>query len=274
MFTNTVWHVKIDVFLADVHIMSNSQLFLCLAAVSAYALLATIMFIVVLMRNKKKAEQDYMKYQGKVLSAQMEEMKNLHMTMRGWRHDYHNHMQKIRAHLALGQTDEVNTYIDQMENELCAIDFKYKTGNSTIDAILNSKLTLAEDNGLQIKCDVTLPSELPVQPIDLCVLLGNLIDNAIESCEKLESNDKRFLRIYMCIMKQQFYVSVSNATNEVVRKLDKEYITNKRGNHGHGLRRIDLIVEKYDGYVNRQNEPGVFATEIMLPIGQSHDKVF
>lgn len=82
-----------------------------------------------------------MQYQGKILSAQMEEMKNLHMTMRGWRHDYHNHMQKIRAHLALGQTDEVNGYIDQMEGELSAIDFKYKTGNSAIDAILNSKLT-------------------------------------------------------------------------------------------------------------------------------------
>jgi hypothetical protein len=77
----------------------------------------------------------------------------------------------------------------------------------------------------------------------------------------------RFLRVYMCVQKQQLYISVSNATNEVIRKLDREYITNKRGNHGHGLRRINLIVEKHQGYINRQNEPGVFATEIMLPMG-------
>lgn len=71
----------------------------------------------------------------------------------------------------------------------------------------------------------------------------------------------------MCVQKQQLYISVSNATNEVIRKLDREYITNKRGNHGHGLRRINLIVEKHQGYISRQNEPGVFATEIMLPMG-------
>ena len=54
----------------------------------------------------------------------------------------------------------------------------------------------------------------------------------------------KFIRIYMAMQKKQLYISVSNATNESVRKIDKEYITNKRGNHGHGLKRIDLIVEK------------------------------
>ena len=48
--------------------------------------------------------------------------------------------------------------------------------------------------------------------------------------------------------------------------VDSEYITTKRGNHGHGLKRINLVVEKYEGYINRQNEPGVFVTEIMLPL--------
>jgi len=67
-------------------------------------------------------------------------------------------------------------------------------------------------------------------------------------------------------MKKQLYISVINATTDTVRKLDHEYITNKRGNHGHGLKCINLVVEKYQGYINRQNEPGVFVTEIMLPL--------
>ena len=67
-------------------------------------------------------------------------------------------------------------------------------------------------------------------------------------------------------MPNGLYISVSNATNETVRKLDEEYITHKRGNHGHGLKRINLIVEKYDGFINRKNEAGVFVTEIMLPL--------
>ena len=77
--------------------------------------------------------------------------------------------------------------------------------------------------------------------------------------------DKRFLRLYIGKFNEQLYISVSNATNENVRKLDEEYISKKRGNHGHGLKRINHIVEKYDGYINRKNEAGVFVTEILLP---------
>ena len=111
----------------------------------------------------------------------------------------------------------------------------------------------------------TVPEELTVSDIDLCVVIGNLIDNAVEACEKVEA-EKRFIRLYIGILRRQLYLSVSNATNEVVRKFDEEYITTKRGNHGHGLKRINNIVDKYDGYINRKNEPGVFVTEIMLPL--------
>lgn len=87
----------------------------------------------------------------------------------------------------------------------------------------------------------------------------------MEACEKLPVKD-RFLRLYIGVFRKQLYISVTNATNELVRKLDDEYITTKRGNHGHGLKRINNTVEKYGGFINRKNEPGVFATEIMLPL--------
>lgn len=113
--------------------------------------------------------------------------------------------------------------------------------------------------------DTMLPKETTVTDIDLCVVIGNLIDNAVESCEKVPK-EQQFIRLYIGQFKEQLYISVSNATNETVRKLDEEYITHKRGNHGHGLKRINLIVEKYDGFINRKNEAGVFVTEIMLPL--------
>lgn len=231
-----------------------------------YAIAATVGFVVYLIRKKRTHEQNFYDFQDKILHTQMEEMNQIYMTMRGWRHDYHNHMQTIKAHLALGQVSEAGEYVDKMEGELDRIDFKYKTGNIGMDAILNSKLTLAEKHGLEIKCDTEIPKEISIPQVDLCVLLGNLIDNAIEACDKLQEDERKFLRIYMCTRKNQLYISVTNATNEVIRRLDKEYISQKRGNHGHGLKRIDLMVEKYSGYINRQNEPGVFATEIMLPL--------
>ena len=133
------------------------------------------------------------------------------------------------------------------------------------DAILNSKISLAIHNGIPVDYKATVPKETTVTDIDLCVVIGNLIDNAVESCEKVPK-EQQFIRLYIGQFKEQLYISVSNATNETVRKLDEEYITHKRGNHGHGLKRINLIVEKYDGFINRKNEAGVFVTEIMLPL--------
>ena len=97
-------------------------------------------------------------------------------------------------------------------------------------------------------------------------LLGNLLDNAIESCLKLGDPSERFIRLYIGTFKGQLYISITNATDEVVRKIDADYISHKRGNHGHGLKRIDQVVQKYQGVIRRQNEPGVFVTEIFLPI--------
>lgn len=227
---------------------------------------SVVLCMLLLFFNERRNEKKLSEYEEKLVASQLDEMNRLYMTMRGWRHDYHNHMQKIRAHLALREYDQVQEYINLMETELDAVDIRYKSGNTGVDAMLNSKLTLAEKKGLRIKCDAELPKKLSCNPVDLCVLLGNLIDNAIEACEKMDPSQDRFIRIYMCVRKKQFYLSVSNATSEVIRKLDKEYITNKRGNHGNGLRRINKVVEKNNGFINRQNEPGVFATEVMLPL--------
>ena len=231
-----------------------------------YAILITVAFLWYLIIRKRYLDKHIYAYQDKILREQMEEMNGIYTTMRGWRHDYHNHMQSIKAHLEAGQTAEAVGYLDKMEDALKQIDFEYKTGNIGVDAILNSKLSVAKQHGLEVKCDTVLEGEITIPQVDLCVLLGNLVDNAIEACDKMEEGQRKFLRIYMCIRRSQLYISVSNATNEVIRKLDKDYISNKRGNHGHGLKRINQIVEKHSGYINRQNEPGVFVTEVMLPL--------
>lgn len=232
------------------------------------SLIAVVIISVVITRIvvKKREEERMGEYQDKILKTQREEVQKIYTVMRGWRHDYHNHMQKIKAHLALNQVEEVKEYLGQLEEDLDAIDIAIKTGNISVDAILSSKLSLAIDKNIEVNCKAKVPKELTVSAIDLCVILGNLIDNGVESCEKMKEGERRFIRVYIGVFKEQLYISVSNSTNEIIRKLDKEFISNKRGNHGHGLRRMDNIVEKYGGFINRKNEPGAFATEIMLPL--------
>lgn len=233
------------------------------------ALLAVLVLLVGVGNSsyiRKKYEERFMEYQAQALSRQVEEVKEIYTTMRGWRHDYHNHMQKLKAHIAAGQWEEAGSYLDMLDEDLKQVKVKYQTGNVSLDAILNSKLSLAEKEAVRVNCKAELYGDLRISEVDLCVLMGNLIDNAVEACALLPKDAERFLRIYICVRRSQLYIAVTNATGEVVRKLDQEYITQKRGNHGHGLKRIDAIVEKHQGYIRRANEPGVFSTEIMLPL--------
>ena len=214
----------------------------------------------------KYVEKKNIEYQNRLLERQVQEVQNIYMTMRGWRHDYHNHLQSMKAYVKMGQYEKLDEYLALLEQDLDQVNQLIESGNVNLDAILNSKISLALKNGIEVDYKATCPEELTVSDTDLCALIGNLIDNAVEACEKLPEGERRFIRLYIGGLKKQLYISVTNATNEVVRKLDSEYITNKRGNHGHGLKRINLVVDKYEGYINRQNEPGVFVTEIMLPL--------
>ena len=224
--------------------MSNWKFWIALVVVGLVICLAAIVMVWKILQ--KQYEKSMLDYQNRMLSQEMEEVKTIYKTMRGWRHDYHNHMQSVKAYL-----DQVRLLFD--------------TGNLNVDAILNAKISLALEREIPCHYKATIPKQLSVSDIDLCVILGNLIDNAVEACRDVEPKSQ-FLRLYIAPMKQQFYISVSNATNELVRKLDEDYISRKRGDHGHGLKRIDVMVEKYGGYINRKNEPGVFVTEIMLPL--------
>lgn len=135
---------------------------------------------------------------------------------------------------------------------------------------MNSKLSLAMSRNIEVRYKVEVPPIQTVSDIDLCVVIGNLLDNAMEACEGMPEAGRgeagKFIRVYIGVFREQLYISVVNSTAEHVRRLDEEYISKKRGNHGHGLLRIDRVVKKYDGFINRKNEPGVFATEIMLPL--------
>ena len=220
----------------------------------------------------KYFEEKTIEYQNALMERQVQEVQNIYLTMRGWRHDYHNHLQSMKAYVKMGEYGRLEEYLALLEQDLDNVNQLIESGNVNLDAVLNSKLSLALKNGIAVDYTAKCPEQLAVSDIDLCTLIVNLIDNAVESCEKVAKahlegrEDEPFLRLYIGVLKKQLYISVANATTETVRKPASEYITNKRGNHGHGLQRINLVVEKYGGYINRQNEPGVFVTEIMLPL--------
>lgn len=204
-------------------------------------------------------------YQNDLIAKHCDEVDNIYRQMRGWRHDYHNHIQAL---LAMTDTpEELRKYLWMLNNDLSTVDTVLKTGNVMVDAILNSKLSLIKSKSIAVNAKATVPEKLRISEVDLCVIIGNLLDNAMESCLRQSEGEERFIRIYIGILKKQLYICVTNSVGGEVKKIGRTYLSTKNSNtHGFGLMRIDRLAEKYDGYVNRQNEEGAFATEVMLSL--------
>ncbi len=203
-------------------------------------------------------------FQNDLITRHCDEVSNIYRTMRGWRHDYHNHIQTLLA--LVGKEEELRAYLLHLNDDLTTIDTVIKTGNVMVDAILNSKLSLIRSKKINVNAKAAVPQDLKISEIDLCIIIGNLLDNAMEACERQNPEDA-WIRVFVGILKGQLYISVSNSMGGEIKKSGKTYLSIKRLNsHGFGLMRVDRIVDKYGGYVNRQNEEGVFATEVLLPL--------
>lgn len=204
-------------------------------------------------------------YQNDLMAKHCEEVQNIYRTMRAWRHDYHNHIQALLA--LTDRPDELRQYLWELNDDLTNVDTVIKTGNVMLDAILNSKLSIIKAKNIAIRAKATVPAELAISDTDLCAMIGNLLDNAMEACLRQEDAEARFIRVYIGVLKQQIYICVTNSVGGTPKRAGKTFLSTKASpDHGFGLMRIDALAQKYGGYVNRQSEEGAFATEIMLPL--------
>ena len=204
-------------------------------------------------------------YQRELIETHYREVENMYRQMRGWRHDYRGHIQAMKALLSAGDLDGLRGYLDKLDTDLNTVDTVIKTGNPMADAILNSKISLAQSRGITIKADAHVPVGLRMSEIDLCCILGNLFDNAIEASMALPE-EERLIRVYMEMKGTQLYISFTNFTaGKKLRKTGKVYKSTKGEGHGFGLVRIDKIIEQLDGYLSRNSEDGAFTTEILIP---------
>ena len=213
----------------------------------------------------KRIDQRIAAYQRELIETHYAEVENMYNKMRGWRHDYRNHIQVMKAHAASGDLEAIRAYLDMLDTDLNTVDTVVKTGNAMADAILNSKISLAQSKGIAVRCDAHIPVALKMSELDLCCILGNLFDNAIEASLPLPE-DQRLIRVYMDMKGTQLYISFTNFTAAgKLPKAGKRFRSTKGDGHGFGLVRIDHIIERLDGYLSRNSEDGAFTTEILIP---------
>lgn len=204
-------------------------------------------------------------YQRQLIETHYQEVENMYRQMRGWRHDYRNHIQTMKVLASGGDLEGIRSYLDRLDTDLNTVDLAVKTGNAMADAILNSKISLAKSRDIPVRVDAHIPVKLKMSELDLCCVIGNLFDNAIEASLALPP-EERLIRVYLDMKGTQLYLSFTNFTAQGKReKQGGRFLTTKGEGHGFGLVRIDTIVERLEGYLSRNSEDGAFTTEILIP---------
>lgn len=213
----------------------------------------------------KQIDKRIAAYQRELIETHYQEVENMYHQIRGWRHDYRNHIQMMKVLAANGDMEGIKAYLDELDTDLNTVDTVVKTGNAMADAILNSKISLARAKEIEVRVDAHIPVKLKMSELDLCCIIGNLFDNAIEASLALPT-EKRLIRVYMDMKGTQLYISFTNFTaSKKMEKVSGLFKTTKGDGHGFGLVRIDNIIERLDGYLSRNSEDGAFTTEILIP---------
>ena len=208
--------------------------------------------------------------QVKAMKKRLEEAENFYGSIRKVRHEMKNHMANIKGLAGAGEYGEIEDYVRRMDETMQELEYKYVTGNPVTDVIINDKCRRAEKAGIRFEADFQYGGEIPV--FDLGIILNNLLDNAIEACEKLEQG-KGFIRLMLKRKKQFLLLEVENSFDGAVpiRKGSLFPATTKQNvlpdivtEHGIGLENVRDVAGRYFGGVNIKVKRDVFHVTVML----------
>ena len=206
-------------------------------------------------------------YQNDLIAKHCEEVQNVYRTMRGWRHDYHNH---IQAMLALtDKPQQLRAYLLKLNSDLTTVDTVIKTGNVMVDAILNSKLSLIQSHQINLHAKAVVPSDLKISEIDLCIVIGNLLDNAMEAALEAEQPQ---MGLNIIQNKAGVAITISNSfldNGAVPHKKKKKGVSTKAGHQGIGLSNAQKIIGSYDNVLSETTmQGGCFVQHMELAVGK------
>lgn len=175
-------------------------------------------------------------------------------------HDFHNHIGALRQLLSHERYREAVQYLDALQAPVRGLADTAWTGDGTLDYLINSKAAAAEADGIDFQIRVEFPRHTNIRSADLCAILGNLLDNALEAARQVPEGRARFVSLVVRRIHQMLVIRVENSYSAAPIREDGVLKTTKAegGLHGWGLKSAQTAADKYDGMVQTTCADGVF----------------
>ncbi len=212
---------------------------------------------------RKKTYLKILEMQTEQSAKHLEEVRSIHKEMRGYKHDFHHHLQALKTQLEAGETEQALAYIADLDARLQQVDTLLKTGNVALDAILSGKIAQAKAQGIPTTLKANVAEQLTIPDVSLSIIVGNLLDNAMEACSRAQGEP--FIQLYIGMKGKMLYFHMMNAAGDKKPKLGGLFGSDKPGLHGFGLDRAKAIIEEQGGWCKFNSEEGAFTSEFLVP---------
>ena len=246
--------------------------------INAYIIISTvgIVFINILVFSLFSKLQNQLEIQrnNDLLNTQMrlekqsfKQIEESYNRTRELRHDLKNHILVLKGIAENGTKDEMLQYLEKMTDAVEEATYISMSKNTAVDAVLNEKLLYAQKNGISTQFDITPLKNTKVSPMDICTVISNALDNAVEACAKIDSVSDRYLKLKIKGTDEEIIISVENPYKDEPKRRAGTYISLKKEseNHGLGLKSIKRTVDKNKGDMLVKYENGIFNLVISLP---------
>ena len=249
------------------YLSMNGKIAAAFVLFSSGILLATNAVILILIdltekNNLAQEQQKTLNEQLRSQRANIDALSSAYATQRKMTHEFRSYLFVLSDMLANGNTEAAQSYLDELKVRQTERILLVNTHNPIIDAILNQKGYAAREQDIDLHFEINDLSEVAIPSVDLTVVMSNLLDNAIEACEKLEKQQRR-MTVKAIYNKSDnpptLFFSVKNASKPV--KIFGDHIPTTKPEpelHGFGLPNVMDILHKYDVFYLMDYKDGSF----------------
>lgn len=186
-------------------------------------------------------------------------------------HDFHNHIGVLRRFLSQEKYKDAMEYLDALQAPIREMTDTIWTGDETVDYLINRKAATAIENKIRFQAQVEFPRHTNIRSVDLCAILGNLLDNAIEAAQQIPESEQRWVTLIIRRINQMLVIKVENSFSTAPIQENGNLKTTKKesGLHGWGLKSAQTAAEKYDGIV----QTGIFGDIFRAVATLSYHKI-
>ena len=240
---------------------------------STFIMFGVFIAILMLYFLFSRLTREYEEKHGYLLQSKVMELNSNHLdeitetynNLRSLRHEMSNHVMYMDTLLQNKQYEKLSEYFKTLYHSELIVSNSIESGNNVVNAILNQKKSYAFSKGIQMHTQAFLPEHIAVKDYELCAVVSNLIDNAIEACDGIENPS---VRVDISIIKNYISIVVRNpVSNNVLEKNPDLYTTKEnRQNHGFGIKIIRNIVNQHDGMLTFEIHDGIFIASAMMKL--------